>query len=262
MEFLIVTALLLAQRFWWQPLPWAELSIHQLLSGLPWEPKEVPDLEDLALWVVMPTALILMLSVMLDDALLGLPLLILSVVLILLALNVQPSGPILDALLLSGEGTSDAASRHSEGQFSDHLVMLHRELLTPILLLLVMGIWSVVAWRLGRWWLDRASIHGRLHDQARMLDDILSILESMTLRVSLLVLVFWRSYRAVWSLFVQSLENWRLDVDATLLQMNPYMTMTSHDEDPLDSRSAPESFLNRLLLGWAGLAALLEILLS
>ncbi|MGA0169576.1 MAG: hypothetical protein ACO3JV_07880 [Pseudomonadales bacterium] len=262
MEFLIVIGLLLAQRYWWQPLPLATLSIDRLIAALPFAPTQESGIKEAALWVVIPSMLILLVAVLLDDTALGLPLFVLSLGLMLIVLDVPPSGPMLDSFLMA-EGPQGEASRpQSEEKFIYHLSVLHRELLTPILLFLVFGLWVVVAWRLSRWWLDRAMFSGEPQEHLKRLADALKLLDGMTLRVSLLVLVFWRSYRVIWTLFIRSLETWSLDLDANLSQAMTQMRATFEGGSPANQGLAIESLLNRLLLGWAGFAALLEILVA
>jgi len=257
-----VIGLLLAQRYWWRSLPLAALSIDRLIAALPFAPRQESGIKETLAWVVIPSLVILLVTVLLDDTALGLPLFILSLGLMFIILDVPPSGPMLD-LFLMAEGAEDETSNpQNEETFIYHLSVLHRELLTPIFLFLVFGLWVVVAWRLSRWWLNRAMLIGEPQDHLKGLADALNLLDGMTLRVSLLVLVFWRSYRVIWTLFIRSLETWSLDLDANLSQAMTQMRVSFEDGPPANQGLVIESLLNRLLLGWAGFAALLEILVA
>ena len=73
------------------------------------------------------------------------------------------------------------------------------------------------------------------------------------------MLVFWRGFGVVWTLFLQSLETWQVDLEVFLASV---WEQVQHRGPGAEGRSADEPaerLLNRLLLGWAGMAALFEI---
>ena len=75
------------------------------------------------------------------------------------------------------------------------------------------------------------------------------------------MLVFWRGFGAIWTLFLQSLEAWRVDLEVSLTSAWEQVNRGSQDERQSVDDPA-ERLLNRLLLGWAGMAALFEIVVS
>ena len=262
MEFLIIIVLLVAQRFWWQTLPLASWGGDQWTAVVSDRLGSEPSAQAYVSWVLLPSALVFLLALALDDLLMGFAAFILTGLLVLIAIESAPSGPFLDQHTVASDNAPDLDDSRSDYGLVHHMCSLHRELLAPLLLLLVLGIWAVVAWRLHGWFVShyqRREVGGELMTR---LEQVLPGLESLALRVSLFVLVFWRGFGVVWTLFLQSLETWQVDLEVSLASV---WEQVQHRGPGAEGRSADdpaERLLNRLLLGWAGMTALFEIVFS
>ena len=262
MEFLIIIVLLVAQRFWWQLLPltswgsdqWTALASDRLGSE--------PSAQSYVSWVLLPSALVILLSLALDDLLLDFPSLIVTGLLMLVAIESTPSGPLLDQQVRASEGPLEIDYSRSDYGLVHHLCALHRGLLAPVLLLLVLGIWAVVAWRLHAWFVSHYQRREAGGELMARLQQILPGLDSLALRVSLFVLVFWRGFGAIWTLFLQSLETWQVDLEVSLTSVWEQVQDRGSVDEGYSGDDPAERLLNRLLLGWAGMAALFEIVFS
>ena len=80
--------------------------------------------------------------------------------------------------------------------------------------------------------------------------------------MSLFVLVFWRGFGAIWTLFLQSLETWQVDLEVSLKSVWEQVQDRGSVDEGYSGDDPAERLLNRLLLGWAGMAALFEIVFS
>ena len=94
------------------------------------------------------------------------------------------------------------------------------------------------------------------------LQQVIPGLDSLALRVSLFVLVFWRGFGAIWTLFLQSLETWQVDLEVSLTSVWEQVQDRGFGDEGYSADDLAERLLNRLLLGWAGMAALFEIVFS
>ena len=262
MEFLIIIVLLVAQRFWWQTLPLASWGGDQWTAVVSDRLGSEPSARAYVSWVLLPSALVFLLALALDDLLMGFAAFILTGLLVLIAIESAPSGPFLDQHTVASDNAPDLDDSRSDYGLVHHMCSLHRELFAPLLLLLVLGIWAVVAWRLHGWFVShyqRREVGGELMTR---LEQVLPGLDSLALRVSLFVLVFWRGFGVVWTLFLQSLETWQVDLEVSLASV---WEQVQHRGPGAEGRSADdpaEQLLNRLLLGWAGMTALFEIVFS
>ena len=180
----------------------------------------------------------------------------------LVAIESTPSGPLLDQQVRASEGALEMDYSRSDYGLVHHLCALHRGLLTPVLLLLVLGIWAVVAWRLHAWFVSHYQRREAGGELMARLQQILPGLDSLALRVSLFVLVFWRGFGAIWTLFLQSLETWQVDLEVSLTSVWEQVQDRGFGDEGYSADDLAERLLNRLLLGWAGMAALFEIVFS
>ena len=262
MEFLIIIVLLVAQRFWWQTLPLASWGSDQWTAVVSERLGSEPSAQAYVSWVILPSALVFFLALALDDFLMGFPAFLMTGLLVLVAIESTPSGPFLDQHIVASDSSLDLDDSRSDYGLIHHLCSLHRGFFAPLLLLLVLGIWAVVAWRLHGWFVShyqRREAGGELMARLRQL---LPGLDSLALRVSLFVLVFWRGFGVIWTLFLQSLETWQVHLEVFLASV---WGQVQHSGSGAETRSADdpaERLLNRLLLGWAGMAALFEIVFS
>ena len=76
------------------------------------------------------------------------------------------------------------------------------------------------------------------------------------------VLVFWRGFGAIWTLFLQSLETWQVDLEVSLTSVWEQVQDRGFGDEGYSADDLAERLLSRLLLGWAGMAALFEIVFS
>ena len=262
MEFLIIIVLLVAQRFWWQTLPLASWGSDQWLAVVSGRLGSEPSAQAYVSWVIVPSALVFLLSLALDDLLMGFPAFLVTGLLVLVAIESTPSGPFLDQHIVAGDRSQDLVDARSDHGLVHHLCSLHRGLFAPFLLLLVLGVWAVVAWRLHGWFVShyqRREVGGELMER---LQQVLPGLDSLALRVSLFVLVFWRGFGAIWTLFLQSLETWQVDLEVFLASVWEQVQHRGSEAEAQSADNPAERLLNRLLLGWAGTAALFEIVFS
>lgn len=261
MEFLIIIVLLMAQRFWWERLPLASWGSDQWMASASERLGTESSAQGYVSWVLLPSALVFLLAFAIDDLLLGFPALIMTGLLMLVAIESTPSGPFLDRHIEASEGPPEFGYTRSDQSWVHHLCALHRGFLVPIFLLLVLGIWAVVAWRLHAWFVSQYQPREAGGELMVRLKQVTPGLDSLALRVSLFVLVFWRGFGAIWTLFLRSLEAWRVDLEVSLTSAWEQVNRGSQDERQSVDDPA-ERLLNRLLLGWAGMAALFEIVVS
>jgi len=262
MEFLIIIGLLVAQRFWWQTLPLGLWGSDQWTAVVSERLGSEPSVQAYVSWVVLPSALVFFLAFALDDFLMGFPAFLVTGLLVLVAIESTPSGPFLDQHIVVSDSSLDLDDSRSDYGLIHHLCSLHRGFFAPLFLLLVLGIWAVVAWRLHGWFVSHYQRREAGGEFIARLRQLLPGLDSLALRVSLFVLVFWRGFGVIWTLFLQSLETWQVDLEVFLASVWEQVQYRGPGAEAQAARDPAERLLNRLLLGWAGMAALFEIVFS
>ncbi len=262
MEFLIIIGLLVAQRFWWQTLPLTSWGSDQWTAVVSERLGIEPSVQAYVSWVILPSAIVFCLALALDDLLMGFPVFLMTGLLVLVAIESTPSGPFLDQYIVASDGSPDLDDSRSDHGLIHHLSSLHRGFFAPLLLLLVLGVWAVVAWRLHGWFVSHCQRREAGGELIGRLRQVLPGLDSLALRVSLFVLVFWRGFGVIWTLFLQSLETWQVDLEVFLSSVWEQVQHRGPGAGAQSADGPAERLLNRLLLGWAGIAALFEIVFS